>query len=79
MSYEYKYTTEGSGPYSIKMNIDISDDLEWIAQECAEDFHNEHDGWESRWPRNFTLLDDSGNELGTFKVDREYEPSFVCC
>ena len=27
-----------------------------IVKQCAEDFHNNHDGWECSWPREFTIF-----------------------
>lgn len=50
---------------------------EEIAELCAADFHSNHDGWECRWPRQFTLYaSDVGPALAVFDVDREAEPVF---
>lgn len=47
------------------------------AEECAEDFEHEHDGWESSWPHNFTLYEtEDGPAVATFCVDRDYKAVF---
>ena len=48
----------------------------WTAQEAAEDYHNNHDGWEAIWPLTFVILDDGGNEKARYSVEREYDPVF---
>ncbi|AZZ92789.1 hypothetical protein EUZ85_19495 [Hahella sp. KA22] len=48
-----------------------------IAKECAEDYFNDHDGWESTWPMTFTLhLAEDGPIIGKFNVDMEQVPAF---
>jgi hypothetical protein len=74
------YTYDGSGDsfdsaYEIESLWDL-DDLEWIAEECADDFHHNHDGWERSWPVTFTLWDEQGNSLGDYEVERDVEPVF---
>jgi hypothetical protein len=53
-----------------------STDLRWAAEEAADYFFCEHDGWDSTWPLTFVLLDDSGVEVGRFMVEMEARPSF---
>lgn len=64
--------------FVIETQWDITDDIDqsWIAEECADDFHSNHDGWESTWPMKFKLWDPQGNVVGVFEVDREYTPTF---
>ncbi|MDI6637075.1 hypothetical protein [Pantoea dispersa] len=50
-------------------------DLEEIAQEAAEDFYENHDGWEAAWPREIEIFAD-GLSLGIFEVEREFTPVF---
>lgn len=58
--------------------LDDSDCHEELAVACAEDWHDNHDGWESQWPRVFTLYaNKTGPELARQSVDREYTPSFT--
>jgi len=49
-----------------------------IIEECAEDYFNNRDGWESRnWPKTFILWDDlNGRLLGKYEVDMEAIPHF---
>ena len=54
---------------------DLKDDIEEIAQECAEQDWNDHDGWESSWPKTFSIFAD-GDLLGFVNVDMEMEPVF---
>jgi hypothetical protein len=57
--------------------IDSSfDDAEDVAVEAAEDFHTNHDGWESNWPITFEIVDAEDISLGNFQVDRESVPHF---
>ncbi|HGY3930753.1 TPA: hypothetical protein ACNVXV_002074 [Citrobacter koseri] len=50
-------------------------DYEQLAQEAAEDYWENHDGWESRWPLNIELFAD-GSSVGMFEVVMETEPTF---
>lgn len=51
--------------------------LNYVAEDAAEDFYHNHDGWESTWPLNFVILDEDFNELGKFVVNMEAVPSFL--
>jgi hypothetical protein len=51
--------------------------LRYVAQDCAEDYHSNHDGWECSWPITFTLYDsEDGPALACFEIERESEPVF---
>jgi len=52
------------------------DDLEFVAQEAGEDYHDNYDGWEDTWPIEIVLLDEVGEELGTYTVHMEAVPEF---
>ena len=54
---------------------DLRHDIEDIAKECAEQDWNDHDGWESTWPKTFSIFSD-GTLLGYVEVTMEMEPSF---
>jgi hypothetical protein len=59
---------------------DFSDelDLEQMARLAADDYHSEHDGWESSWPLTFALYEsEDGPEMARFEVDREAVPHFT--
>ncbi|MGO2105094.1 MAG: hypothetical protein ACTH3P_06755 [Proteus vulgaris] len=65
-----KYTLDNG-----RHDKDLLDNLEWCASDCAEDYHNHHDGWESSWPVCLIIWID-GACKGKFSVEREYEPVF---
>lgn len=60
-------------------DYDLRDDT-WndsIAEQCAEDWHRNYDGWEAQWPRVFTLFKNkTGPAFAKFEVDRETVPQF---
>lgn len=62
--------------YQFETEWDL-DDLEFVIEECADDFHHNHDGWEHHWPLEFKLWDHTGKELGDFLVEREMTPVFA--
>ena len=48
-----------------------------IAVKCAEDYHSNHDGWESNWPLTFALhTTEEGPEAAQLDIDREAVPHF---
>lgn len=52
---------------------DLSDQV----VDAAEDYWNNHDGWESGWPLDFAIYEsEDGQELGVFKVEMETVPEF---
>ena len=75
--YEYQYGTcdTGSTPYYELRCIWGPDDLEYLAEEAAEDYFNNHDGWESSWPLTFTIFQDE-KKIGQIVVDMETVPRF---
>jgi hypothetical protein len=60
-------------------DYDLDDDT-WndsIAEQCAEDWHSNHDGWEASWPRVFSLYrQKTGPSFARFEVERETVPQF---
>ena len=51
------------------------DDPEYMAEDAADHFYANNDGWESSWPVFFELYGD-GVSLGVFEVDLEFNPTF---
>ena len=51
------------------------EDWDLVARDLAEDYHNEHDGWESSWPLEFRIYKD-GECVWSGEVDREMEACF---
>ena len=67
--------TEGLEPDYKFSTIWDADDAELMAEEAAEDYHSNHDGWESHWPLKLAIFD--GDKLiGKFEVELEHQPHF---
>lgn len=81
MGSHFRYSVHDNddfdGCYSFTSNFD-DDDIGWLAEEAAADFHSHHDGWESNWDKGITfwLWTESGKLLGSCSVTREMEPRF---
>lgn len=69
--YEHRFDLDTDGSFDFE-------DGKRLAEIAAADFHNEHDGWERKWPIAFTLYGD-GAVIGTFDVELDVEPSFMAC
>jgi hypothetical protein len=52
------------------------DDLCWAAEQYAEYYHDNRDGWESPWPITFSIASDEKVFLAKVSVDREARPHF---
>ena len=64
---------------TLACEYDLSEasDIEQIAELCADDWHDNHDGFEAKWPRVFAIfIDKTGPCFARFEVVREYEPTF---
>jgi hypothetical protein len=49
----------------------------FMAQEAAQDYWDNHDGWEASWPLEFSLHEtEGGAEVARFAVQMEAEPVF---
>ena len=79
MIYKYFLPDEGQtvdDAYKVESKTDFNEPWKTlIAEDCADDFHSNHDGWESNWPITITVVAPDGDSA-TFKVDREAVPSF---
>lgn len=52
-------------------------DWGYIAEECAEDYYHNHDGWECEWPQTVYLREtEEGPIVEVFSVDMEAVPQF---
>ena len=74
--YGYCNKDENDAPDFTIHTINGTDDLEYVAQEAAADYHRDHGGWEASWPVAFTLFNEDGDSLGDFEVERETVPEF---
>lgn len=64
---------------SLSWKLDLADarDRRVAAELCADDYHSNHDGWESRWPLKLEILvGEGGDVLARFEIERESVPSF---
>lgn len=78
--YRYGVIIYGDKSQLAKPQFDVestwtSEDPAYIAEDAAEDFHSEHDGWECKWPLTFDIFD-GPTHLGRFQIEREYNPEF---
>lgn len=46
-----------------------------LADDLAEDFFDNHDGWESSWPQTLRIFS-RGEQVAAFTVEMEREPVF---
>ena len=79
--YYNAYNKENGHRHEIELesDYDISDETwhEMIAEKCADDWHDNHDGWESGWPRVFAIFaDKTSPAIAKFNIEREYEVTF---
>lgn len=77
MRYQYNRPDTMGPDDSYEFSCNFSeDDGDWIAENAAEDYHRKHDGWEAAWPIVLIVQREDGSEIGTYEVEREYEPVF---
>ena len=76
MKTVYKYEVNQGGLHEFVSGLD-EEDSEYLAQNAAEDYHSNHDGWEASWPLEITLFREDETTIGVFDVDRDVEPVFI--
>ena len=69
-----RYEFESDNEYCIE-DGDLSG-FRFLVEECANQYHDDHDGWESDWPCFFMLWID-GEYLGMFETELQYDPTFT--
>jgi hypothetical protein len=74
---KFQYNTDGDD-YKFSIESNWSDeDPEWLAEDCAEDFYKNRDGWESHWPITFYLYNlGEDDHFAVVEVGMEFEPTF---
>lgn len=75
------YAVSDNGDHRFKMpwpySFSAVEKLEIAAADAAEDYHSRHDGFESRWPLDFTIFEsEDGPGVGCCEVEREHVPEF---
>jgi hypothetical protein len=68
-AFDLEFNRERSG-------ILDEDDVENMAEMAAEDFFNNHDGWEENWPKDIFIYNDSGHLMGVCCTQIEAHPVF---
>lgn len=49
----------------------------YVAEEAAEQYYREHDGWDDEWPITISIFEAGSDEpVGRFEIDIEMVPSF---
>lgn len=71
------YEQELEDAYEVEVKDYEESWLEFAAAHVAEDFENNHDGWEAGWPVEFDIYKEDNTLLGRFRVEREYSPYFL--
>lgn len=62
--------------YTLNTHWSIEEDPNYVAEEAALEYHDEHDGFETNWPILIQLFDENNKSIGIQKVEREFEPVF---
>ena len=72
------YSVSDCGGDDSRFQLDgIAEALRDVAVDAAEDYHSNHDGWESHWPLMFTIYEsEEGPPVARFEVERETVPAF---
>lgn len=63
--YNYEYNC-------FSRHLDIGE----AAEEFAQYYYDNYDGWDDTWPLTFYVGDENGRLLGKVKVDVDWSPSF---
>lgn len=72
----YWYSTENSFGLRYELRGSMRN-LRDVACDAAEDYHGNHDGWESVWPLEIVIYEsEEGPPVGHFEVEREVVPQF---
>ena len=75
---KYKYAVDGVVHDLEVESVWDGDDPEMVADDCATNFYNEHDGREATWPLTFEIVGEDGASLGRYEIHLEFDPSFYC-
>lgn len=62
--------------YTLNTHWNIHEDTNYVAEEAAEQYHDDHDGFEATWPLLIQLFDEDNNSVALQEVEREFEPVF---
>ncbi|PHM51876.1 hypothetical protein [Xenorhabdus hominickii] len=81
MTIEYAIISENNfdgltDRYALKDDKRAISSPKHLAEMCAKDYHDNHDGWEAYWPLDIVVFAD-GKYLGVFRIMQEYNPTFT--
>jgi hypothetical protein len=74
MRISYTVGDNGDDKYELDTNW-ANDNIDYMADDAAKDFHSNHDGWESSWPLDFEIFIEDVSQ-GVYRVERENSPTF---
>jgi hypothetical protein len=70
------YAVHDDGEYRYRLQTVFRDASDQAA-DAGEDYWNNHDGWESKWPLTFFIYEsEDGPPVGAFEVEMETVPQF---
>jgi hypothetical protein len=72
----YEKEPEEEYRWEYDMGHIIFDDNAWLAECIAEDYFDNHDGWESSWPLNIFIWNNRQEFIGVYSVELENKPVF---
>ena len=73
MKIKYE-VNDGGYKFDLETNWDKGSP-EYIAEDAAKDYYDNHDGWESSWPINIEVYD-GDKSIGLCSVELEHDPTF---
>ena len=78
MTKTWRWDMDDDGYFSSPQPIVVPDwyTKEDVAEDAAEKYHSENDGWEDDWPVTFRIYPPDSETFIRIKVDREYDPVF---
>lgn len=68
-------TIEDAEEFDPKFPIGKFYSIQDFAEDVAEEYHNNRDGWEAIWPVTIAIILDN-SEVQYFIVERDYDPIF---
>lgn len=74
-----RYSIELNSDWTVEEIIDCGS-AESFAQDCAQDYWDYQDGWESDWPLEFELYESEVSITPFYKckIEMEMQPEFAC-
>lgn len=74
--HAYEYTVD-KDDYRYEFDSRFTPQSYWVFEDAGEDFYNNHDGWECKWPMRFDVYHND-KWLGAKEVHIDMVPSFTC-